>query len=63
MWKLTLLHNNVIITMVLYIIGLGLGDERDITVRGLEIVRKCSAVFLEYYTSVLGIDHTKLVEI
>ena len=47
--------------MVLYIIGLGLGDEKDITVRGLETVKKCSAVFLEFYTSMLGIDNNKLV--
>lgn len=46
--------------MVLYIIGLGLGDEKDITVRGLETVKKCSAVFLEFYTSMLGIDNNKL---
>lgn len=45
---------------MLYIIGLGLGDEKDITVRGLETVKKCTAVFLEFYTSVLGIDSHKL---
>lgn len=46
--------------MVLYIIGLGLGDEKDITVRGLELVRKCKVVYLEYYTSILGLDHKSL---
>jgi diphthine synthase len=40
--------------MVLYLIGLGLGDEKDITVKGLEIVRRCSHVFLEHYTAILG---------
>jgi len=40
--------------MVLYIIGLGLGDEKDITVRGLELVKSCDSVFLEAYTSILG---------
>ena len=40
--------------MVLYIIGLGLGDEKDITVRGLELVKSSDAVFLEAYTSILG---------
>jgi diphthine methyl ester synthase len=49
-------------TMVLYVIGLGLGDERDITLRGLESVKKCSKLFLEYYTSILGIDNQKLSE-
>ena len=46
--------------MVLYIIGLGLGDERDITVRGLECAKKCKKLFLEYYPSVLGVDAKKL---
>lgn len=40
--------------MVLYVIGLGLGDEKDITVRGLELVKSSDRVFLEAYTSILG---------
>jgi len=48
--------------MVLYLIGLGLGDHRDITVRGLECVKSCSKLFLEYYTSVLGVDKAVLEE-
>mmetsp|Transcript_45571 Transcript_45571/g.110921 ORF Transcript_45571/g.110921 Transcript_45571/m.110921 type:complete len:316 (-) Transcript_45571:411-1358(-) len=41
--------------MVLYVIGLGLGDETDITVRGLDVVKnKCDHIFLEAYTSVLS---------
>jgi diphthine synthase len=40
--------------MVLYVVGLGLGDEKDITVRGLELVQSCDLVFLEHYTSILG---------
>lgn len=47
--------------MVLYVIGLGLGDEKDITVRGLEAVRGSAKVVLEHYTSVLGVDKAKLV--
>lgn len=46
--------------MVLYIVGLGLGDEKDITIRGLECVKKCTALYLEYYTSILGIDKDRL---
>lgn len=46
--------------MVFYVIGLGLGDEKDITLRGLECVKKCSHLYLEYYTSLLGIDKNKL---
>lgn len=47
--------------MVLYVIGLGLGDEKDITVRGLEAVRRSTRVVLEHYTSILGVDKDKLV--
>ncbi|RRT79167.1 hypothetical protein B296_00021185 [Ensete ventricosum] len=39
---------------MLYIIGLGLGDERDITVRGLDAVRSCHKVYVEAYTSLLS---------
>jgi diphthine synthase len=39
--------------MTLYIIGLGLGDERDITVNGLEAIKKAYKVYLEEYTSKL----------
>jgi diphthine synthase len=41
------------ITTMLYLIGLGLSHPTDITVRGLEIVRKCKRVYLEAYTSIL----------
>ena len=46
---------------MLYLIGLGLSDETDITVKGLEIVRKASRVYLEAYTSILLVDKTILV--
>lgn len=39
--------------MVFYIIGLGLGDVEDITVRGLKVVKSCARVYLEAYTSIL----------
>lgn len=39
---------------MLYIIGLGLGDEKDITLKGLEAVKKCSKVYMEAYTSLLS---------
>ena len=42
--------------MVLYVIGLGLGDEKDIIVRGLELVKSSDKVFLEAYTSILASD-------
>ena len=46
--------------MVLYLIGLGLYGEKDITVRGLEIVKSSDYVYMEYYTSILGIGVEKL---
>jgi diphthine synthase len=46
--------------MVLFIIGLGLGDEKDITLKGLEAVKSCKKVYLETYTSILGVDSKKL---
>ena len=47
---------------MLYIIGLGLGDEKDISVKGLEAIRSCGKIFLEHYTSILGCDVPKLEE-
>ncbi len=47
--------------MPLYIIGLGLGDEQDVTVKGAEAIKKCDRVFLEAYTSILGVSTEKLV--
>ena len=46
--------------MVFYFIGLGLYDEKDITVRGLEVVKSCEKVYLEAYTSVLTVPVERL---
>ncbi|KAI9793961.1 MAG: diphthine synthase [Piccolia ochrophora] len=45
---------------MLYLIGLGLADETDITVKGLELVKRAERVYLEAYTSILLVDHEKL---
>ncbi|KAK3323746.1 Diphthine synthase [Cercophora scortea] len=45
---------------MLYLVGLGLSDETDITVKGLEVVKKASRVYLEAYTSILLVDRTVL---
>jgi len=37
----------------LYLIGLGLGNPKDITIRGLETIKAADHVFLENYTSLL----------
>jgi diphthine synthase len=42
--------------MVLFIIGLGLYGEKDISIRGLETIRSCDYIYMEYYTSILNID-------
>lgn len=44
-----------------YLIGLGLGDATDITVKGLRVVKNCSRVYLEAYTSVLTVGKEALV--
>ena len=46
---------------MLYLVGLGLSDETDITVKGLDIVKKASRVYLEAYTSILLVDKSVLV--
>ena len=46
---------------MLYLVGLGLADETDITVKGLNIVKAAHRVFLEAYTSILMVDKEKLV--
>ncbi|KIK61261.1 hypothetical protein GYMLUDRAFT_59177 [Collybiopsis luxurians FD-317 M1] len=43
-----------------YIIGLGLCDEKDITLRGLEAVKSASRVYLEAYTSILMVQKNRL---
>ncbi|MCJ1359562.1 MAG: diphthine synthase [Icmadophila ericetorum] len=45
---------------MLYLIGLGLADETDITVKGLQVVKQATRVYLEAYTSILLVDKEKL---
>ena len=49
--------------MALYMIGIGLNDEKDISLKGLEAVKKCTKVYLEKYTSILHCDIKKLEEL
>jgi diphthine synthase len=39
--------------MALFLIGLGLSDEKDISIRGLELVKNSDIIYLENYTSAL----------
>ncbi|KAL8900354.1 MAG: hypothetical protein Q9207_005740 [Kuettlingeria erythrocarpa] len=45
---------------MLYLIGLGLADETDITVKGLHAVKKAHRVYLEAYTSILLVGKERL---
>ncbi len=47
---------------MLYMIGIGLNDQKDISVKGLEIIKKCSKVYLEAYTSILQCSLKELEE-
>lgn len=44
-------------------VGLGLNDEKDISLKGLEAVKKCKTIYLEKYTSILHCDIKKLEEL
>lgn len=46
---------------MLYLVGLGLCDATDITVKGLEVVRRAERVYLEAYTSILTVGKEELV--
>ncbi|XP_076439804.1 diphthine methyl ester synthase-like [Babylonia areolata] len=43
-----------------YLVGLGLGDAKDITEKGLEIVKRAKRVYLEAYTSILTVGKEAL---
>lgn len=46
---------------MLSFVGLGLHDERSITIRGRDVIQRADAVFVEFYTSVLpGTDVASL---
>lgn len=53
--------SRIFLLKMLYLVGLGLADETDITVKGLEVVKKAERVYLEAYTSILLVDRGKLV--
>ena len=46
---------------MLYFIGLGLGDAKDISVKGLEAIKKSKRIYLEAYTSLLTVGKEILV--
>jgi len=48
---------------MLYLIGVGLSDEKDITLKGLEAVKQCKRAYLENYTSKLSCSKEALEEL
>ncbi len=46
--------------MTLYMIGIGLNDEKDVSIKGFDAIKKCSKVYLENYTSVLAVPVSRL---
>ena len=48
--------------MTLHMISLGLGNIKDITINGLNAVKKCSKIFLENYTAVMNCSIEELEE-
>jgi len=48
--------------MTLHMIGIGLNDEKDVSIKGLDAIKKCSRVYLENYTSVLTVPVSNLEE-
>ncbi len=49
--------------MTLFLIGLGLADEKDITLKGLDAVKQCNKVYLEHYTSGLSCSKEDLEQL
>ena len=45
---------------MLYLVGLGLYDERDLSLRGLEVLKKADVVYVERYTNFFSGDFSRL---
>ena len=48
---------------MLYIIGMGLHDEKDLSLRGVDALKKCSRVYAEFYTSPVKVNVRNLEKI
>ncbi|MEE9525907.1 MAG: diphthine synthase [Candidatus Woesearchaeota archaeon] len=46
--------------MTLYFIGLGLSDEKDLSIKGFNAIKKCKYLYLESYTSLLQVTKQDL---
>ena len=56
------MHHSYLI-MTLYFIGIGLNDEKDISLKGLDLVKKADFVYLETYTSKLNCNLSYLEQL
>ncbi|MBP2031165.1 diphthine synthase [Methanohalophilus levihalophilus] len=46
---------------MLYFVGLGLFDEKDVSLKGLEVIKQADEVYVEFYTSrLMGSDQEKM---
>jgi diphthine synthase len=48
---------------MLYLISMGIWDEKDLSLRGLEAAKKCDEVYAEFYTTTMNTDAAKLSKI
>lgn len=48
---------------MLWFIGLGLGDEKGLTLKSLDIIRECDLVYLDNYTNVINFNIKNLEKI
>lgn len=48
--------------MPLNLIGIGLGSKKDITLKGLEAIKRSDYIFLDSYTSMLNVENIKELE-
>ncbi len=45
---------------MLYLLSIGLWDEKDLSIRAIEVSRKCQKLYAEFYTSDIATDVAKL---
>lgn len=48
---------------MLYLVGIGIHDERDISLKGIDACKKCKSVFAEFYTSPIAVNMPNLEKI
>jgi len=47
---------NPLVVKMLYLIGLGLGNEKDLTLNSIEVLKNCKYIYLESYTSKINFN-------